>query len=494
MCLHMDVRMYMHKGPTVCRSRRSAGENAAQVRTGICASDARRNNVVRRRLAAAIGTGAALALALGACSGTPAETQGTPSGSPATSQTGGSDDGLAGEIEVRVYADWEFVQTYADQFMAANPDVKINVTGLDSDWLREQAGRVFLSSESPDVISWTLSAELYDAWAAAGALLEMQDVWDAAGLTGNVPDSAVANSQTSDGGLFAAPLGLTITPLMYLNTQKLPAEVAATISETHEFASIDEFHSVMDHLLAQGDEPAISTSGQIADIFFSWTLLNTCGADVYNAMSLNWKPGGESAPKYTDACGVEAIRILQEWVEKGYFPQGLPAINQEQSQALFETERSGAWLQGSWSAASAKPPFDWTWTTLPSLEAGRTEAFMGGLDSFLIPSGTEAPDVAKAFVAYMLSKETLEGGMGRVPIRTDLDLEKVIPDAPLSREIANAVAGRDQIAGWSHLVPVPVLNAYSQTVVEGVMLGQGSAEDAAATIQRAADQFRADNG
>jgi ABC-type glycerol-3-phosphate transport system substrate-binding protein len=106
-----------------------------------------------------------------------------------------------------------------------------------------------------------------------------------------------------------------------------------------------------------------------------------------------------------------------------------------------------------------------------------------------VPARAKNPPLAKSFISYMIQKDTLESGMGRIPARTDTDLSKVIK-SQLEISLADAAAKGTQVPYWSTTATVSQEQAFAQNVVAGAMTGKISAQDAAQKLQDAGDQYR----
>ena len=416
-------------------------------------------------------------LALSACTSTTPSTSG---------------DKFSGNLNVQVYGDWPFVKTDAALFMKAHPKANIKVGVITNDTLRSSGGRLFTSSDSPDVVSYTLQQTQMQSWIKAGALLPLDDLWKSADIASTVSKDSATQSTADDGHKYAVPLGLTLLPFGFYNTD-LWSKAGATApdSTTHEFASLDEFNSDLAKVKASGVTP-FSAEGDWSEYAFSSLIASSCGTTKYVDISTNWKKGADSAPKYTDDCVIKAIDQWDSWGKAGYFPEGLASVTNAQDQALFDTQKSAMWLAGSWVPPVYTPKFNWDWSLLPSLGGGRSPIGTS-LDSFLVPKGAKNPALAKSFISYLIEKSTLEGGMGRIPARTDLDISKVI-STPVTQSIYAALPQATTAPAWFTLIPPSVEAAFLQSVVSGSMTGSISSEDAAKALQAASDQYRSSLG
>jgi ABC-type glycerol-3-phosphate transport system substrate-binding protein len=411
-----------------------------------------------------------------------------------STNTGGSDSGsggdeFSGNLKVQVYGDWPFVKRNAESFMQLHPDAKIEVGGITNDDLRQSGGRLFTSADSPDVVSYTLQPSLMEDWISAGALTPLDDVWQKDGIETTVSKTTTEISTASDGKKYSIPLGLTQTPYLFYNKDAW-AKAGATPPDpkTHQFASLEQFNSNMKKLKDSGQVP-LSIPGSFIEYMFNAPFASSCGAQLYQQIATNWKPGGESAPKYTEPCAVKAVQQLADWSKAGYFAPGLQSLTFEQSQTLFDTQKAGSWIMGSWVPPVYEPKdFKWDWAFLPSL--GTDQPAHGvGVDAFLVPSGAKNQPLAKSFISYMISKEVIEDGMGRIPARNDVDLSKVI-ESEVEISLAESAKDGEQIPYWSTTATVSQEQAFLQSVVAGAMAGSKTVQEAVEQLQKAADDYR----
>ncbi|MFE4545465.1 MULTISPECIES: ABC transporter substrate-binding protein [unclassified Arthrobacter] len=378
----------------------------------------------------------------------------------------------------------------AEEFMKLHPQAKINVGGITNEDLRQSGGRLFTSSDAPDLVSYTLQSAIMEDWIQAGALQPLDDVWEKDKISSTVSETANKLATASDGKKYSVPLGLTLLPYVFYN-KDVWAKAGATPPDpkTHVFKSLDEFNKSLAAVKAAGYTPFSVPGVPFAEYMFSSPFSSSCGSELYQKISNNWKADGDSAPKYTEPCAVKAIQQMVDWNKAGYFPSGLEGMSFEQSQTLFDTQKAGSWIMGSWVPPVYEPKnFKWDWALFPSLGSEPSAAGVS-LDSFLVPAGAKNPELAKSFISYMIQKDTLEKGMGRVPAREDVDLTKVMT-SKTEISLTEALKTGAQTAAWFSIIPASIEQAFAQHVVSGAMAGSLTAEQAAQKLQDAADKYR----
>nr|WP_300148225.1 extracellular solute-binding protein [Propionicimonas sp.] len=436
-----------------------------------------------RRGRALLSVALAAGLALGGCSA-------AGSSPSVTSSSSGSE--VSGNLDVRVYADWPFVKANAEAFMKEHQDAHITVGAIDNDTLRQSGGRMFTSNDAPDVVSYTVAQDLFGQWTKANALQPVDDVWKAGGLDAVTSDSVSTLVTAADGQKYAVPLGLTIAPVLFYNKALWEKAGATAPGSNHQFASLDEFNQALAKVKASGATPMAVTGGTLSQLIFNSTFASSCGAS-YDSIVENYKQGNNGS--YSDPCIVKALSTFQDWIKNGYIEEGMPSQTQQTTQALFENGKAGSWVQGSWTPPVFEPSFEYDWALLPSLGSDQSPIAVAP-DSFLIPAKAKNPTLAKAFIQYMVSKSTLEAGMGRVPAQSGLDMTKVTKGNAIEASLSDAATSSSSnvIAIWDTVAPATVLTALQSDVVPGLVNGSMTPEQAAAHLQSTLEQYKAANG
>lgn len=432
------------------------------------------HQTTRRIAGAVLPLSLVAALTLAGCSG-------------GASTEGGPD---SGDLNVQVYGDWPFVQAAAEEFMKEHPDANIRVGGITNEQMRESGGRLFTSSDAPDVVSYTLQDAYMEDWIAAGALQPLDDIWEEGELESVVGETTVELATASDGKKYSVPVALTLLPYVYMNTEQW-AEIggAAPDPETGAFGSLEEFSDSLQSAKDAGFTPLSVPGNPFVEYLFGSLLQSSCGTELYTEISLNWQQGNEGDAEYTEQCVVDALGVLGDWSEKGYFAQGLESLTFEQSQTLFDTQKSPTWIMGSWVPPVYEPEgFTWNWALFPSLGDEPT-AHGVSLDSFMVPQGAKNPELAKSFISYLTSKAVVENGMNKVPAREDVDLSKVV-ESPILTDVVENFQNAPQAPGWFTMLPAAVEQEFSESVVSGSMSGRLTAEEAAQALQDAATAYR----
>jgi ABC-type glycerol-3-phosphate transport system substrate-binding protein len=296
----------------------------------------------------------------------------------------------------------------------------------------------------------------------------------------------------ADGQKYAVPLGLTIAPIMFYNTALWEKAGATAPGSNHQFTSLEEFNQALAKVKASGATPMAITGGTLSQLVFNSLFPSSCGAS-YGSIAENYKQGNNGS--YSDPCIVKALSTFQDWIKNGYIEEGMPSQTQQTTQALFENGKAASWLQGSWTPPVFKPSFDYDWALLPSLGTDQSPVAVAP-DSFLIPAKAKNPGLAKAFIQYMVTKSTLESGMGRVPAQSGLDMTKVTNGNAIEASLSEAATSSSSnvLAIWDTVAPATVLTALQSDVVPGLVNGSMTPQAAADHLQSTLEQYKAANG
>jgi arabinogalactan oligomer/maltooligosaccharide transport system substrate-binding protein len=194
---------------------------------------------------------AALAIVAAACSsggGTPAPAG---SGEPATSQapaaSGAAPSAAAlpeGDFAITLWTkegeadgSLQYVQSLADAYTAAHPNVTFEVVNKDVEALREDFQTASLAGDAPDVL-WTV-ADHIGPFTSADLLLPLDGLVDRAKF---VP--AAADAVTADGTLWGAPVSFGNQLMLYWNKaltgDAAPADSTAWIAKAKELTTGDQ--------------------------------------------------------------------------------------------------------------------------------------------------------------------------------------------------------------------------------------------------------------
>jgi multiple sugar transport system substrate-binding protein len=379
---------------------------------------------------------AAIVLVAAACGSSTSSPEGSaapPASQPAASPAGSGDapagsasTGYSGPPATLEYSIWgdpaeiNNQQAIVDDFVAANPNIDVNVTVSDWEpyWDKLQTG--LAGGDAPDVFA--MDGPLGPDYQSRDVLLDLTPYIEGESYDlGQLDDNAVKDFTTADGKQFGLPRDLNVIALYY-NKKMFDEAGIPYPDDTWDW----------DKLVEVGKQLTKDTNGDgIPD---QWGVY-TETTDMENAWSeLVWQAGGDilSADGTTSALDTDesaaGIQFLQDliWKEK-VMPD--PAIFAEVGDA-FEQGKAAMEINGSWLVPTHEAAgIDLGIAPLPKGPAGAATSV--NPTGAVVYKNTEAPEAAWELVKYLASPAAQEKIMAlkaSVPVNKEI-LSTTYPDA-----------------------------------------------------------------
>ncbi len=215
----------------------------------------------------------------------------------------------------------------------------IEMTSIANDVYKEKITIAMSSGECPDIYThW--SGGPMNEYIESGFAQPIGDLMAGTEAIDKILDGALAQASYQD-ELYAVPLTDTSVAGIFYNTEmfeEFGLEVPTTVAE---------LEAVCDTLVDNGIVPFTLANAN------KWT-----GSMVF--MNLATRYGGlepfaaavDGSGTFEDECFVYAGEKIQEWVEKGYFPEGVNSMDEDlgQSRQLLYTEEAAMQVIGSWQS------------------------------------------------------------------------------------------------------------------------------------------------
>ena len=302
-------------------------------------------------------------------------------------------------------------QTVIDEYMAANPNVIIEVEALDEEAYKTKF-KAYAMSGMPDVVSIWGQPSFLDDVLDAGVLAELNeaDYADYGFVSGSL------EGFKKDGKLYGLPRNTDIMAFYY--NQKMFDDNGWKIPETYE-----ELLALADEINAKGIVPVALDGGDgwvpacyLTDLIVK--INGTHGDIVSNAIA----NGDFSDPVFT-----QAVELLARSAEEGLFQTGYDSQDYATAMNLFTNGQAAMFYMGSWEAAMAlnedipeEIRTNISVFTMPVVEGGKGKAsdiaaWNGG--GYGVSATSEVKDEAIKFLNYLyqpdkLSKYGWENGVG----------------------------------------------------------------------------------
>lgn len=281
---------------------------------------------------------------------------------------------------------------------------------------------------------------------------------------------------TVGGKVYGVPEVMHSDGLLYNRT--LFEELGLSVPRTW-----DEFIEVCEALKARGIIPIAFDSEWWGPQFFFGSIMSNNGADAAWTEKLE---RGEVTVR--DPIFVDAMMKTRELIDRGYVPPDWLSLRREQTKDMIGAGKAAMMIAGTWdmpSVIARNPDYDIDFMMVPGTDRTVPNINIGTYR--VIYAGTEYPEEAKLFVAFMngrANQEKLALGALAVPSVKDYRVNH-----PIVEKIAAVVTREDATLYWPHTVSTESLQV---SILEGVnqyLVGAGL-EAALDQIQAAIDQAR----
>ena len=311
----------------------------------------------------------------------------------------------------------EVMETLNAEFEAAHPGVKIERVIKTLDDLKVTLKLALAQEDGPDVAQVNQGRSDMGAMVQAGLLLPLNDYaaaykWDERFS----PSVASRNSFTEDGVTFGQGNLYGVSP----TAEVVGVFYNKTLFEANGWTvptTFDEFETLLAGIRDAGMTPISfgSLDGWNAIHEFSSVQHLLVTLDHINDFVFGVNDASFDTPE-----NQEAARIMQDWVEKGYFSADFSGIGYDDSNKLFKAGVDGAMtITGSWLAGELVGDTDqeFGFFLLPA-NADQTRLAIGGVGiPFAIRNTTAHADLAAEYLDWMTSTRAAElwAGAGMLP-------------------------------------------------------------------------------
>jgi raffinose/stachyose/melibiose transport system substrate-binding protein len=350
-----------------------------------------------------VGVLGTLALVASACTG-----GSTPSPSAAASEAAPSDAASPSSAAAPVVIDWYHIQNndpgkslwqdLADEYTAAHPNVKINLTVLENEAFKTKLTALLQQGDVPD---------LFQSW-GGGGLRQQVDAGLVKDITADVAswkdtiNAGALGMYQVDGKQYGIPFDLGLVGFWY-NTKSFADAGITTLPTTW-----DEFLADVQTLKSKGITPIAMAGKDTWTGAFYWAYLavRNCGKDGMDK--------AVTTGDWSDPCFVKAGEQFKQLIDLEPFQEGFLAAPWDgagSSAAAMATyngaiQLMGQWLPGTVNANSggARPMGEGLgWFPFPAVEGAVGDPFdgLGGGNGFAV--GKDAPPETVDFLHYLVS-------------------------------------------------------------------------------------------
>ncbi|HAJ36177.1 MAG TPA: sugar ABC transporter substrate-binding protein [Chloroflexi bacterium] len=401
----------------------------------------------------------------------------------------------SGEVVTIEYALWDAnqlpaYQACADAFMAANPNIKVNITqsGWNDYWNTIQTGMV--AGTAPDVFTDHLAK--YPEFAAKEQLVDIQPYVDADGVDLGVYLGQLADLWARDGKRFGLPKDWDTIAIVYnqnaldaagvtldeLNNATWDLETGGTFQELIAKLSVDENGN--NGLSPDFDPTKVKQYGLIINgagegygqTEWSWLAATTGWRHIDELYATKYN--------YDDPRFTGTIQWYADNMKKGFI-MPLEQVSSLGGSAAFNSGLGALHSNGSWMIGDFvnNATFPFGFARLPQGPEGRKSMFNGLADSIWV--GTKHPAEAWQWVKYAASKECADkvGEFGVVFPAQQSGVDKALAAYAAKGVDVSAFTLQATEPDGTFLFPVTdhasEISAIMGPVMQSVMLGESEA-------------------
>lgn len=383
--------------------------------------------------------------------------------------------------------DKDIVEAAVEKFNAETESgYTVTSVPTQNDTYKEKLVVAMSSGECPDMYSSWSGGPMFE-YIDSGFAQPIDDLYEASEIKDKLLDSALAQATYND-HIYAIPyLNVSLAGIFYNKEmfEQYGLEEPTTLAELENICATLKENNITPFALANG-------SKWTGSMYFMSLAARYGGLEPFqNAVA------GEGS--FTDECFIKAGEKIQEWVNAGYFPEGVNSLSEDDGQAkqLMYQETAGMLLCGSWytgTFASDSEEFYQKigWFPFPAIEESDADATIqiGTVGDQFISFNCEGEKLAAAFecAEKHLSDEVTEITFANNKIAPINEAADKITDSVVA-EIFEAAQNASEIQLWyDQYLPPAVASAHLDGLQEVFGLTK-TPEEAQESMQAAMDEY-----
>lgn len=360
--------------------------------------------------------------------------------------------------------------------------VKVEIQNVtNSDYKTKLTTMMASDSETDIIFTWELG--YLENFVNGDKIVSLQKYLDEDEEWKNSFNGGILDPLTYDGEVYAIPTQQS-TAIMYYNKaifDKYGLEVPTTY---------DEYVQVCDTLKENGVTPVALAStaddAWLVSQYIQQLSDGIKGEDLFNSIK-----GGTG--KWNDEGMVEAGKLFQEEVNKGYFEDGFTGVSREEAQLQFANGQTAMYFNGCWEISNldkkenAAEAENISCFLMPAVNEEYAGVEVGSVDtSYAITKNCKNVDAAVALLKYMTNEESTSSLLydyGRFPsTNIDIDDSKL---TPLCADFVNLLGDAKAQTPWFDRVDTDLGNEFNNTAI-GIANGD-DVQEAFDTLQSYAE-------
>ena len=360
--------------------------------------------------------------------------------------------------------------------------VKVEIQNVTNSDYKTKLTTMMASDSEPDIIfTWPLG--YLENFVNGDKVVSIQKYLDEDEEWKNSFNGGILDPLTYDGEVYAIPTQQS-TAIMYYNKaifDKYGLEVPTTY---------DEYVQVCDTLKENGVTPVALAStaddAWLVSQYIQQLSDGIKGEDLFNSIK-------DGTGKWNDEGMVEAGKLFQEEVNKGYFEDGFTGVSREEAQLQFANGQTAMYFNGCWEISNldkkenAAEAENISCFLMPAVNEEYAGVEVGSVDtSYAITKNCKNVDAAVALLKYMTNEESTSSLLydyGRFPsTNIDIDDSKL---TPLCADFVNLLGDAKAQTPWFDRVDTDLGNEFNNTAI-GIANGD-DVQEAFDTLQSYAE-------
>jgi raffinose/stachyose/melibiose transport system substrate-binding protein len=370
---------------------------------------------VARKIAAGVAVGVALSLTACAPGGGSADENDAPT-AVSTDVAG------AGDVTLKLTDFWsaaegEWIKQAIAGFEKKYPNVKIQRTTEDWGQLNSTLNLQLQDDSSPDIATANNGWQSLGTLAKGGLVLNLDAYAKAYGWDRKVPTTVARQNEFStdfttmgSGSWFSTPMARSSLIGLYYNADKLKKlglNPPATLADVEADAA--------------KAKAAREVPFEYGSLDSSTTVLLGLQSLMADKKKLNDYIYGDTSVKAADIGITQAVQLIKQWADAGYFPPHFEGIDYQTAVANYVAGKGVfRWEYTGSLGLNAQQQGHFGYVQLPQQSGTSTVGVGAAPGAMVISSKSKHPDVAAAFLDYLISPEAGQTAVdkGLVPAMT----------------------------------------------------------------------------
>ncbi len=357
----------------------------------------------------------------------------------------------------------EGTQEIIDEFNAENEyGVIIKPDFVSTNDYKEKLASMMARDAQPDII-YTFELGYLENYVNGGKIVSLQKYLDDDPQWMESFYKGTLEQLTYDGEVYGIPTAQSMA-VMYYN-KKIFEKYHLQIPDTYE-----EYCQICDTLLENGVTPAaLAATSQDAWLVSQYVQQLSNGIAGYELFR-GLKNGTRS---WNDTDMVEAARLFQEEIKKGYYEENFTEADGMDAKILFQTGGTAMFFTGTWEIPDFSDPEVCSegghigCFMMPPVKAENRNISVGSLDnSYAITTNCKNVEAAVEFLKFLTSKESAEKLLyeyGRMPATSiEADEERL---SDLGKEVLALFEKQEALTPWLDRVNTKLGNRFNNQCI-----------------------------